>query len=64
MLDSIIRTVKICNECIEAQEQVSEYMCDILLAYYANKWVGLPKSRLKSAQKRMNMKQQKAFFSN
>lgn len=49
-------------ECVTLQRDVAEYIGDVLLALYGDRWASLPKGVAGGLTKRLNAKQRKAFF--
>jgi len=61
-VEKVISTPKLCLECIELQYECAEFLSDVLLSCYADKWASLPDEIVNSARKRMSAAQEKAFF--
>jgi len=62
-LSSLVSPLSHCNECIQVQKEVTEYLNDVLFSCYADKWASLPKSIVKDTTARLTAKQRKLFFS-
>ncbi|MGX9572147.1 hypothetical protein [Mesorhizobium sp. f-mel] len=52
-LESIVATSKSVGECITLQSEVSEYLGDVFLSCFADKWASLPDSILNKAKERL-----------
>ncbi len=61
-LNSVVREEALCNSCVDLQSEVSEYLTDVLLASFADKWASLPKSARDTLNTRLNEEQKAAFF--
>lgn len=60
-LSSIVQSAKNCDECIELQKQVAEYLTDTLGAWYADRWHDLPADIRTHLSGRLNQKDLKDF---
>ena len=49
------------GECVKLQHDVTEYVGDVLLALYGDKWAALPNSVKSGLKGRLNAKQRKVF---
>ncbi len=52
-----------CIEAVKLQAEVSEYISDVLLACFANKWTALPNEIINSAKSRVPASKQAQLFS-
>jgi hypothetical protein len=62
-LDAMVYPQKQCKEAVSLQVEVSEYVNDIFLAYFANKWPSLPDEILKSVKSRVPSEKHAKLFS-
>jgi len=62
-LSSLVSPLSDCNQCIQIQKEVTEYLNDVLFSCYADKWASLPKSIVSDTTSRLTGKQKKVFFS-
>lgn len=62
-LDSLIYSEKRCVEAIRLQADVTEYIGDIFLSCFGNKWASLPGSIVASVRGRLPQEKQPAVFS-
>jgi hypothetical protein len=60
-LAAIVQSDKSCNECVELQRQVSEYLTDILSAWYADRWQDFPQTIKDHLSKRLTPTDLKEF---
>ena len=61
-LVDLVADANLCAECVVLQREVAEYVGDVLLAIYGNKWASLPTPVKAGLDERLNAKQRKAFF--
>lgn len=61
-LVELIGDAQMSKDCVILQHDVAEYIGDVLLALYGDKWAALPDSIMNSLKQRLNVKQRKAFF--
>jgi hypothetical protein len=52
-----------CLEAVQLQAEVSEYISDVLLACFANRWSALPDEIVNSAKTRVPTSKQASLFS-
>ena len=61
-LVELVEEARLCEECVILQRDVTEYVCDVLLAVYGDKWASLPDTVRVGFDSRLNTKQRRAFF--
>ena len=61
-LSELVGDARRSKDCVKLQHDVAEYIGDVLLALYGDKWAALPNSAKSSLEKRLNAKQRKAFY--
>ena len=61
-LVELVADQSLCNECVVLQRDVAEYIGDVLLAIYGDKWASLPAPVMAGLDKRLNTRQREAFF--
>ncbi len=61
-LEGLINPRGLCEECIEVQQEVVEYLNDVLFSCFAEKWTILPPPIMRSVLARLNEDQRRAFF--
>lgn len=64
-VDPLVKLVagpSLCAECVMLQRDVAEYIGDVLLAMYGDRWASLPDVVKISLNSRLNAKERKAFF--
>lgn len=61
-LASVVRPIKTCKECVLLQAEVVEYVGDVLLAVFADKWASLPDSIVVEAQLRLGVEKSAKVF--
>ena len=61
-LVGLVAEASLSEECVILQHDVAEYVGDVLLALYGDKWTSLPDSVKDGLDKRLNDKQRRAFF--
>ena len=61
-LVDLVASDSLCADCVTLQHDVAEYIGDVLLAMYGDKWASLPVAARDSLSKRLNGVQRKAFF--
>lgn len=61
-LVKLVANTSLCAECVALQRDVAEYISDVLLAVYGDRWASLPNPVKAGLDKRLNTKQRKAFF--
>jgi hypothetical protein len=52
-LETLVSNRARCNECVLIQKEISEYLSDVLLSYFASKWASLPDLIITSAKARL-----------
>jgi len=62
-LAQVVSSKATCDECVLLQTEITEYLNDVLLSYFADKWASLPESITVNARSRLDNNKQKAFFS-
>ena len=62
-VEKVVSTEALCIECTELQAECSEFLNDVLLSCYADKWASLPNDITSAARARMSPAQEKVFFS-
>jgi hypothetical protein len=62
-LEAMVYPEKQCKEAVSLQAEVSEYVSDIFLAYFANKWPSLPDEIMKSVRSRVPTEKHAKLFS-
>jgi hypothetical protein len=53
-LSTVVQSATRCDECVKLQEEVSEYLTDVLSAWYANRWMDFPPALKAGLQKRLS----------
>ena len=61
-LSGLVAERRLCDECVELQGEVSEYLSDVLLSAYGDKWASLPPCAQNELESRLNPKQKTTFF--
>lgn len=62
-LQDVVRDITICNECAVVAKETAEYINDIMISVYANKWQSLPELITTSTEQRfLSQAQKKQFF--
>ena len=61
-LVELVGDARLSEDCVKLQRDVAEYIGDVLLALYGDKWAALPNSVKNGLEHRLNSKQQKAVF--
>lgn len=61
-LAGLVEDARRSEDCVMLQRDVTEYIGDVLVALYGDKWTALPNSVTKGLEQRLNAKQRKAFF--
>ena len=61
-LVELIGDAQMSADCVILQHDVAEYIGDVLLALYGDKWAALPDSVMNGLKQRLDVKQRKAFF--
>ena len=61
-LVALVGDARLSKDCVVLQHDVAEYIGDVLLALYGDKWAALPSSVMNGLEHRLNPKQRKAFF--
>ena len=61
-LVDLVADARLCADCVVLQRDVAEYISDVLLAIYGNKWASLPTPVKAGLDERLNAKQRKVFF--
>lgn len=61
-LATLVRPLKTCNQCLDFQKEVTEYLSDVLMAVFADKWASLPDALLVSAQARLGVERSARVF--
>ena len=61
-LVELVAEARLCDECVMLQRDVTEYVCDVLLALYGDRWASLPDTVRAGFDSRLNAKQRRAFF--
>jgi hypothetical protein len=61
-LDTLVRPRKRCLECIQLQAEITEYLSDVLLACFADKWASLPEPIVDAARTRLDPKKLAKVF--
>jgi hypothetical protein len=62
-LASVVNSIETCDECIELQTEVAEYLTDTLAAWYADRWHDFPSEIKDSIRGRLTAPQLKKFCS-
>jgi hypothetical protein len=62
-LEALIYPEKRCAEALQMQREVSEYISDLFLAYFGDKWASLPSKVVAAAQSRVPADKQPILFS-
>ena len=62
-LDKLVSDENLCSECVLLQNEVTEYINDVLLSCFADKWASLPGSTVDKTKKRLSGPQLKNLFS-
>ena len=60
-LESVVKSLSDCEECVELQKSVAEYLCDVLAAWYASRWHDFPTEISNAIKSRLNTKDLKDF---
>lgn len=61
-LNGLVAERGLCDECVELQKEVAEYLGDVLLAAYGDKWASLPPCAQNELESRLGSNQRAAFF--
>jgi hypothetical protein len=61
-LEQVVSQRTVCDECVQLQAEITEYLNEVLLSCFADKWASLPEVIVANARSRLDNKQ-KAFFS-
>lgn len=61
-LVELVGNARLSKDCVKLQHDVAEYIGDVLLALYGDKWIALPNSVKSGLDHRLNAMQRKAFF--
>ena len=61
-LVELVGDAQLSEDCVILQHDVAEYIGDVLLALYGDKWTALPGSVMNGLEHRLNTKQRKAIF--
>jgi len=61
-LDILIRPFEECLECVDIQREVVEYLNDILISCYAERWAAIPKAIVRATTGRLTTAQKKEFY--
>ena len=61
-LSGLVAERRLCDECVELQGEVSEYLSDFLLSAYGDKWASLPPCAQNELESRLGLDQRAAFF--
>ncbi len=61
-LVELVADASLCAECVALQGDVAEYVSDVLLAIYGDKWVSLPAPVMAGLDERISAKQRKRLF--
>lgn len=61
-LETLVKPEDACKECVQLQAEVSEYLTDVLAAWYADRWADFPPDIMKAIESRLNKKEKKEFF--
>ena len=61
-LSGLVAERRLCDECVELQGEVSEYLSDVLLSAYGDEWASLPSCAREQIERRLNPKQKTKFF--
>ena len=61
-LVELVGDAQLSEDCVILQHDVAEYIGDVLLSLYGDKWTALPGSVMNGLEHRLNTKQRKAFF--
>ena len=61
-LVKLVAEARLCDECVTLQRDVTEYVCDVLLAVYGDRWASLPDTVRAGFNSRLNARQRRAFF--
>lgn len=62
-LDTLVSDKKQCEECVCLQDEVTEYLCDVIVACYGSKWASLPDSIVEQTRSRLSATQCNVVFS-
>ncbi len=62
-LEALIYPEKRCAEALQMQREVSEYISDMFLAYFGDKWASLPSKIIAAARSRVPADKQPILFS-
>jgi hypothetical protein len=62
-LEALIYSEKRCAEALQMQREVSEYISDMFLAYFGDKWASLPGKIVSAAKSRVPADKQPILFS-
>lgn len=52
-LETLIWKSSLCEDGVKLQAEVSEYVNDVLVAYFGSKWASIPKNRIEALEVRM-----------
>lgn len=61
-LDKLVSSMDRCNEGVQIQLEVAEYLNDVLFSIFADKWASLPQSIIDNIKARLTEKQIPNFF--
>ena len=61
-LVELVAEARLCDECVTLQRDVTEYVCDVLLAVYGDRWASLPDTVRAGFESRLDAGQRRAFF--
>ena len=58
-LEKLVQPRARCLECVALQEEISEYLSDVLASYFVSQWTDLPEAITKSIKDRLGVKKLK-----
>ena len=61
-LADLVANESLCAECVTLQRDVAEYIGDVLLAMYGDRWASVPVAAWEGLDTRLSSAQRKAFF--
>ncbi len=61
-LDTLVKPRERCLECVQLQAEITEYLSDVLLACFADKWASLPQVIVDAAGARLGPKKLAKVF--